>query len=81
MTIDRSIPDKYSQSLTILYSDLPEDKFAGVQLEIQCRGFKNPIAQGLWPGFAIILFDNEPNRNAIEVSQIYSFNANDYTPA
>ena len=66
---------------------MADDKVKGEKITITCKGFKNPISQGLWDGFKISLFDNErESRNLIEESQVFSFdtdssNSQPFTPA
>ena len=55
-----------AKQLSIEYENMADNKVKGEVITITCKGFKNPISKGEWPGFKISLFDNEQSKNLIE---------------
>ena len=70
MTVDSSNADDIKSSIFIRYSGMPEDKWTGKEITVECAGFLNPITPKVWSGFSITTYDGERQPNQIDSTEL-----------
>ena len=80
MKITSSQARANTRTLDIYYEDMPEEFWAGTEIEINCRYFKNPISKKEWGPFYLETYDNEDTLHKIDASADYYFDTRTYEP-
>lgn len=73
------------RSLSIAFMQVADGYYSGKEIEITCKGFKNPIYPDLWGPFGLKVYDltivqGKQYKYQITYNNLLTFDATQYTP-